>query len=451
MAWKFRPRSLRSTLVLALVGVALLGIAGLASATVVSSESDVHALVSQRQLALDRATVAMIAALRRHASSWQAFPLGPVLNLADEAGVAIRIRDSAGHLVGASPDFASLGPSGESLKPVVVDGHTVGDVTMRSSGKGSLAANELLSDLLRAIGWASGLMAVLATLIALGLAHRIAEPARRLTQATHARGSGERTARVGPVKGADEFRDLGASFDQMADYQDRQEELLRNMIADISHELRTPAAVLVAGQEALLDGVEEPTPGQLASLRDEAMRLSGMIDDLQRLSAAEAASLAMSTEPCDLAAIAAGTAVTLSDCFTSADISLNCSLRAAWMTGSPARLHEVIENLLTNAMKYTPEGGSVTLEVVPLAGNAVLRVTDTGQGISSEDLPHIFDRFFRGQQAINAAAGTGIGMTVVAALVQAHNGDIEVSSHPGQGTEITITFPRSVAGTSELS
>lgn len=85
---------------------------------------------------------------------------------------------------------------------------------------------------------------------------------------------------MGPVKGADEFRALGASFDQMADYQDRQEELLRNMIADISHELRTPAAVLVAGQEALLDRVEEPTPGQLASLRDEAMRLSGMIDDL---------------------------------------------------------------------------------------------------------------------------------------------------------------------------
>jgi two-component system, OmpR family, sensor histidine kinase BaeS len=437
-------------LMLACVGVALLGIAGLACATVVTSESDVHSLVSRRQVAVDHAGAAIVGALRKHSRSWRTFPLGPVLNLADQAGVAIRIQDRAGHVVGASPGFGSLSSRGESRKPVVVDGHRVGDVILRSSGEGSVAEGELLSDLLHAVAWAAGLTAVLATCIAIGIAHRIAEPARRLAQVARARGSGEREARVGPVKGADEFRDLAASFDQMADSQDRQETLRRNLIADISHELRTPAAVLVAGHEALLDRVEEPTAGQLASLRDEAVRLSGMIDDLQRLSAAEAASLDLATTPCDLATIAAGTADTLIGSFTKVGISLTLRLQAVRMTGSPARLHEVIGNLLTNALKYTPAGGSVTLEVAPQGGSALLRVTDTGQGISPEDLPKIFDRFFRGQQAINVAGGTGIGMTVVAALVQAHNGDIEVSSQPGQGTEITITFPASAGRTPDL-
>jgi two-component system, OmpR family, sensor histidine kinase BaeS len=247
-------------------------------------------------VAVDRAGAAIVVALWRHSRSWRTLPFGPVLNLADQVGVAIRIQDRAGHVVGASPGFGSLSARGESRKPVVVDGHRVGDVILQSSGKG-VAARKLLSDLLHAMAWAVGLTAVLATCIAIGIAHRIAEPARRLAQVARARGGGEREARVGPVKGADEFRDLAASFDQMADSQDRQETLRRNLIADISHELRTPAAVLVAGQEALLDRVEEPTSGQLASLRDEAVRLSGMIDDLQRLSAAEAASLDLATTP----------------------------------------------------------------------------------------------------------------------------------------------------------
>jgi two-component system sensor histidine kinase BaeS len=166
-----------------------------------------------------------------------------------------------------------------------------------------------------------------------------------------------------------------------------------------------------------------------------------MIDDLQRLSAAEAASLDLAKAPSDLATIAARTADALSESFILAGISLTRRLQHVQMIGSAARLHEVIENLLTNALKYTPAGGQVTLEVAPQGARALLRVTDTGQGISSEDLPQIFDRFFRGQQAIDTASGTGIGLTVAAALVHAHNGDIEVSSQPGEGTEVTITFP----------
>jgi signal transduction histidine kinase len=109
--------------------------------------------------------------------------------------------------------------------------------------------------------------------------------------------------------------------------------------------------------------------------------------------------------------------------------------------GDPSRLHEVIGNLLTNALKFTPAGGSVLLQTGPQDQRAVLRVRDSGAGIPPDELPHIFDRFFRGRGAAGVA-GSGIGLTVVAELVRAHDGQLEVSSSPGQGTQITVTLPR---------
>jgi signal transduction histidine kinase len=315
-------------------------------------------------------------------------------------------------------------------------------VTVRLSDSGSSGAERrLVPDLLKAMGLAAVLAALLATLVAFVLARHLASPVKRLAQVAHARGHGDREARAGQVSGPSEIRELAASFDQMADFADHEETLRRNLIADISHELRTPAAILVAGSEALIDGIVEPTPAQLASLHDEAGRLSALIDDLQRLSSAEAASLELTMTGCDLAEVAAVAADALGDSFEQAGVSLVRRLDPVGIKANAGRMHEVIMNLLTNALKYTPPGGSAVLEVAPAADRAFLRIADTGVGIPAEELPKIFDRFFRGRQAASLAPGTGIGMTVVATLVQAQGGDIEVVSKPGRGTEMTITFP----------
>ncbi len=249
---------------------------------------------------------------------------------------------------------------------MVVDGKPVGVAVVRFTGTGLAAAsNTLQTALLRAIAGAAGLAAVLALLTGLAVARRITRPVGKLIAATRAMGRGDRAARVGPIPAPGELRELAIAFDQMADTLDRQERLRRALVADVAHELRTPVAVLQAGHEALLDGVAEPTPDQLASLRDEVLRLARMVGDLQTLAAAEAAALSLALSRCDLADIAAAAADSLASQFESTGITLERRLAPAEVFADPGRLHQVITNLLTNALKFTPADGRVTVRTGP--------------------------------------------------------------------------------------
>jgi two-component system sensor histidine kinase BaeS len=230
------------------------------------------------------------------------------------------------------------------------------------------------------------------------------------------------------------------TFDWMADTLARQDQIRRDVVADVAHELRTPVAILQAGHEALLDHVVEPTPGQLSSLRDEVLRLTRMVDDLQTLAAAEAAALHLTRTPCDLAGIAAAAADSMAAQFCAAELTLERALTPVTVLADPGRMHQIITNLLGNALKFTPSGGHVTLCARPSGGRAVLIVSDTGYGIADDELPLIFDRFWRGKAA-SVTAGSGIGLAVVAELVRGHQGQVTVASTPEQGTEVRVSFP----------
>jgi two-component system sensor histidine kinase BaeS len=218
----------------------------------------------------------------------------------------------------------------------------------------------------------------------------------------------------------------------------------RNLVADVAHELRTPIAILQAGHEALIDGLAMPTSEHLASLRDEVLRLARMVDDLQRLASAEAAALQLTLVPSDLAVAADGAADSLADAFAAAGITLQRHLVRTQVLCDPRRVHEIITNLLTNAMKFTSADGIVVMAAGPAqddgAEMAVLRVSDTGIGIPSAELPMVSERFYRGQRSAGVA-GSGIGLTIVNELVRAHHGSIEITSEPGAGTEVTIKLP----------
>jgi two-component system, OmpR family, sensor histidine kinase BaeS len=272
------------------------------------------------------------------------------------------------------------------------------------------------------------------------VARRITRPVTRLIAATRAMAAGDRAARVGDIRAAGELRELAAAFDQMAGTLDRQEQIRRNLVADVAHELRTPIAILQAGHEALLDGVAEPTPAELGSLRDEVLRLARMVGDLQTLAAADAAALNLTRKPGDLAELAAAAADSLARRFEAAGLALHRQLDAAPVLADPRWLHQVITNLLTNALKFTPPGGQVTITTGVADADAVLQVTDTGQGIPAEDLPRIFDRFFRGQQAAQIS-GSGIGLAIAAELAEAHGGRLAAASEVGHGTQLTLSLP----------
>jgi two-component system sensor histidine kinase BaeS len=171
-----------------------------------------------------------------------------------------------------------------------------------------------------------------------------------------------------------------------------------------------------------------------------------MVDDLQTVASAEAAALHLVREPCDLAVVAESAATAIASTAKAAGVELSTDLEPVVIDGDPVRLHQIATNLLSNAVKYTPAGGTVAVEVGQHDGQAVLSVADTGQGIPAADLPHIFDRFWRGRDE-GAAAGTGIGLSIVHNLVAAHDGTIRAESEPGSGTRVTVVFPvtRSVA------
>jgi two-component system sensor histidine kinase BaeS len=428
-------------LALAFLAVALSAVAVLAVLTAVLAAADVGNLVNRQRAELTGAVAVAAAGAWEPAHGWERSDLGPVFDLAMRTGAEVQVRDMAGGVVASSAGFASQRGVRQYRAPVRAQGAQVGTVITRFTGAGLASGDHALQGaLLRAIAGAAGLAALLALLTALLVARRITEPVGRIIAVTRAMSRGERSARVGPVRAPGELLELAVAFDGMADTLDRQEQLRRDLVADVAHELRTPVAILQAGHEALLDGLAEPTIEQLTSLRDEVLRLGRMVNDLQELAAADAAALHLTLRDCDLAEVATTAADSLAGRFEAAGIATERRLAPAAVRADRRWLHQIVTNLLTNALKFTPGGGTVRLESRQEAGNAVLVVTDTGAGIPVGDLPHIFDRFWRGQQAAHTS-GTGIGLTIAAELTRAHGGELAATSEPGRGTTMTLTLP----------
>jgi signal transduction histidine kinase len=438
-----RRDTLRLRLALAFLGVALAAVVLLAGLAAAFVSADVSSLATQQRNDLATAVAVASGAAWDRTGSWASADLSPVLGLAANSGVDIEIRNASGLTVASSPGFAtSTEPA--SGAPIMLRGQRIGTAAVAFTGSGLGAADNVLRvALLRAIVGAAGLAALLALAAGLVVARRITRPIARLIAVTRSMARGDRASRAGDVRAPGELRDLAAAFDHMADTLDREDQIRRDLVAGVAHELRTPIAVLQAGHEALLDGITEPTLEELSSLRDEVLRLARMADDLQRLAAADAAGLHLERRRCDLADIAASAAGSLARRFEAADVALRRQLSGAPVLADPRWLHQVITNLLSNALKFTPANGTVTIVTRQDGTNALLEVADTGIGIPVGELPRIFDRFWRGQGAAQTS-GSGIGLTIAAGLARAHGGTLTASSTPGRGTTLTLTLPRAV-------
>jgi len=436
-----RRDTLRLRLTLSFVGVALVAVALLAGLTFAFAAADVSALVHRQRANLTAAVADAAAAGWEQRGTWAGADLSPALDLAARTGSQAKILDTIGLVVASSPGFFGQVGKPQFSAPVLVHDRKVGEVVVRFTSSGLAAADVALhSGLLEAIAAAAGLAALVALASGFEVARRLTSPLTRVISVVRAMGSGVRSARVGRIRAPEELRELAAAFDQMAAELDRQEQLRRDLVADVAHELRTPVAILQAGHEALIDGLADPTPEELVSLRDEVLRLASMVDDLQTLAAADAAALHLELRRCDLADIAAAAAASLASRFAAAGLTLEQRLTPAVVMADRRWLHQVVTNLLTNALKFSPAGGTVTIEVGLALPDAVLRVVDQGVGIPPAELPRVFDRFWRGKQA-QQTSGSGIGLAMAAELVQAHGGTITASSEPGQGTRLTMTLP----------
>jgi len=271
---------------------------------------------------------------------------------------------------------------------------------------------------------------------------RTAVPLVALVEAAQHVENGDYTPRV-TEEGPPEVRALARAFNAMAVRLQSTAVQRRSFLADVTHELRTPLTVIQGTLEGLIDGVYPADSERLTGILEETHLLARLIDDLRTLALAESGALTLRREPVDLAALAAETTGWLRARADAGGVRFRTDLAPNLPPVSldPARLREVLENLLANALRYTPPGGEVRVRCAPAdaAGGAwvTLAVEDTGAGIDPAELPHIFERFAHGRDS----SGTGLGLAIVKDLVEAHGGRVTARSALGQGTTIECTFP----------
>jgi len=307
---------------------------------------------------------------------------------------------------------------------------------------------DFLGTLLTALALASVAAIVASLVISLFVARRITIPLQHMTHASERISTGHYAERieVAPVHRTDELGRLAASINALAVALEQTERRRLEVIGDVAHELRTPIATLEGYLEGLLDGVVEPTPDTLAMLHTQAGRLRRLVGDLQELSRAEARQIPLALQPIAPQRLVQSALEPLEGQFAEKGLELDIHLPEdlPHVMADPARAMQILTNLLVNALRYTPAPGKIGVVVSREEDMMAFRVTDTGVGLTPEQLAHIFERFYRVDKSRSRAlGGSGIGLTIAQSLARAMGGDIRVASAGlGQGSSFTFTLPQ---------
>ena len=283
----------------------------------------------------------------------------------------------------------------------------------------------------------TGGVLVAAAAITVLVARRLSRPLRALTEAA-------KQDRPAPVKSRDEVGYLAAAFNDLTARRERIEEQRKAMVSDIAHELRNPLNVIRGRLEAAEDGHLPFDRALSTSLLEETVLLQHIVEDLQDLAAADAGRLRLHPEPVDAAELAGHVAAAHADRAAAAGVTLSVSPHGeTGLEADPLRLRQIVSNLVTNAVRHTPAGGRVTIHVSSTVDEVVIAVADTGAGIAAEDLPHVFDRFWRAEKSRSRqTGGSGLGLAIVRHLVQAHGGTVTVESEVDTGSTFTVRLPK---------
>jgi len=358
----------------------------------------------------------------------------------DADGVVV--ADSEGELLGElyGPDSP-----GRSLAPPW-QAAAVG--TLYVSSESSAGADfALFYVLLQRVGrfllWGCLVAVGIAVAITFFLSRRILAPVKALTLAARRLGQGDSSQRV-QFKDKSELGELAQTFNSMASDLERAEKLRHNMVADVAHELRTPLSNVRGYLEAVRDGVIKPDAETIRSLDEEAMLLSRLVDDLQELSLADAGELNVVCQAEDIAKLIKQTVAPWQTQVAAKEISLSTGLpnELPPVNIDSQRISQVLHDLLENAVAHTAKGGTITVTAAQQGDWVEVSVADTGEGIPAEDLPNIFERFYRVDKSrARATGGSGLGLTIAKRLVEAHGGKIEAQSELGKGSRFSFTIP----------
>lgn len=464
--WRMSP--LRVRLAVAFLAVAFGALAVLTVLTLLTAHGGFSELTDRQQQATVERVVVLAAAAYEQVGGWEEAELGPAVAVAAADGAGLTVRDRAGDRVPFEPmgSMGEMGPMGSAnragpmdemmsrmhdptseavgpavVQPIEVDGEVVGSAALGFGADETARAELQLRDALtRNVLVAAGLAAAVALAATAVVAGRLTRPISRLTATVEAVAAGDRDVRTRAHDAPGELGALAGAVDRMADTLDRQEQLRRALVADVAHELRTPLAVALGECDAILDGVVDPDPARLASVREEIVRLGRLVEDLEALAAAESATLHMEPEGLDLGDVVDDILALHGTRLQAQGLEVRVHLQPASVVGDPLRLGQIVTNLIANAGKFSPTGGRIDVEVTTDGEMAVCTVTDDGPGIPPDEQAHVFERFWQGRAAADTG-GSGIGLAVAAELARAHDGHLEATNAPNRGARFVLRLP----------
>ncbi len=363
-----------------------------------------------------------------------AFTLVVAIGLGAVVVLASQITTSELHqlMMGGEGQGAMMGPNG------------------MMGGRGQTLLQQATLDRVNQAVLIGGLIALAAALVVGFFIFRaITRPIDQLTRAAQQLAQGDLSARVivddeTTRLGSDEISELGTAFNSMASHLQQSEQVRRDMTADIAHELRTPLTVMRGNLEAMLDGVYPFDAEHLSPVLNQVNLLARLVEDLRTLALAEAGQLLLAKRPTDLVALLQSVLTSFEAQATAQEVTLRADVDPALpvVEVDPDRIQQTIGILIANALRYTPPQGSITIAAQTDRAGVTIGVADTGSGIAPEDLPHVFDRFYRADKSrARESGGSGLGLTIAKSLVEAHGGSIAATSRPGQGTQLIICLP----------
>ncbi|HEY6134750.1 MAG TPA: ATP-binding protein [Rubrivivax sp.] len=364
---------------------------------------------------------------------------------------------TAAELTGASRRFTLLDaqrrrivgferPASDAVeRAIMVDGLAVGWLVLTPFESASSGAEKRFADAQARTGWLVGGGAVLlAATVAFWASRRLLRPVRRVAEATHRLAAGDYTTRVPESAADDEIGRLGRDFNQLALTLQRNEAMRREFMADVSHELRTPLGVLHGEIEALQDGVRPLGPQALGSLKSEVATLHKLVDDLYELSLADVGALSYRKTELDLRTIIGETAGAFGERLRTSGLALALDLPPEPLPafGDARRLRQLFANLLENSCRYTDAGGALRLRARRDGRQMLIDLHDSAPGVGAEQLPRLFDRFFRAEASRSRrSGGAGLGLSICERIVQAHEGRIEARPSPLGGLWLRVELP----------
>ena len=290
----------------------------------------------------------------------------------------------------------------------------------------------------------AGLIAIgIGLLLGLALSHSLARPLNRLALAARVIAAKDFTHRVTPGS-TREVAEVAHAFNDMAASLEKAEVLRRNLVADVAHELRTPLSVLQGNLTALLDGVYSLDMSEVARLYDETRLLNRLVGDLRELAQAEAGQLNLNVQSIDVSRVAQATVDAFGAAAEEKQVTLSANLPADLpaVRADAERVAQALRNLLSNALRHTPAGGAIAVAAVRAPGGVEISVSDTGEGIAAQDVPYVFDRFWRGDKSrARETGGSGLGLAITRRLIEAQGGQMGVESQIGQGSRFWFKLP----------